>query len=146
MFGRLARAHYDRGEVMANHHRRAFRHSVALDCQVVRARDFRLVACTVVDLSDAGMQVSAMLPVLTGEDVLVSFRAPRSGHWIDADAVVARVIHGRRPGDQGRCLGLSFQGLGDDDRAQLFRALQTFPPSGRRGARREHRRRAAALT
>src|SRR5262245_29914193 len=109
LFGRFACARYDRGEVMATQHRRAFRHRVVLDCQVVRVRDFRLVAAAMLDLSTAGMQVSTMLPVLTGEDLLVSFRAPRSGRWIDTDAVVARVIHGRRPGDGGRCLGLSFQ-------------------------------------
>ena len=57
------------------------------------------------------MLVPTDLPVLTGEPLLVSFRPPLSGRWLDAEAVVARVVHGRRPGDHGRRLGLSFQGL-----------------------------------
>jgi hypothetical protein len=114
---------------MPPHHRRSFRHRLALDCQVVRARDFRLVAASSLDLSTAGMLVPTTLPVLTGEDLVVSFRAPRSPRWIDTAAVVARVVHGRRPGDHGRCLGIAFDELGDEDRWELFRSLQRIPPA-----------------
>jgi len=128
-------------------HRRAFRHAVSLPCQIVRERDFRLVADLALDLSTDGMLVPTELSVLTGEPVLVSFRAPRSPRWLDVDAVVARVVHGRRPGDRGRRLGLAFQGLAPEERHLLFRELCGVPPStraGRPGASRPaHRRRSA---
>ena len=126
---------------MPTHHRRAFRHAVELPCQIVRERDFRLVADVALDLSTDGMLVPTDLPVLTGEPLLVSFRPPRSGRWLDAEAMVARVVHGRRPGDQGRRLGLSFQGLTPETRALLFRELRTVPPARARGGQGRHARR-----
>ncbi len=58
---------------MPTYHRRAFRHAVSVPCQVVRERDFRLVADRALDLSTDGMLVPLDLPVLTGEPLLVSF-------------------------------------------------------------------------
>jgi hypothetical protein len=130
---------------MSVSHRRAFRHEARIPCQVVRERDFRLVAEVAVDLSAAGMRAVARLPVLTGEPLLVSFRAPRSGAWFDLEATVARVEHGRRPGDTGRCLGLSFDGASEAARHRLFSALRALPPagagSGGRAGREGHARR-----
>lgn len=104
--------------------RRAFRRFVRLDCQVVRERDFRLVADLALDLSTQGMLVRAKVPVLTGEEVIVSFKPPRCNQWFDAEAIVARVLHGRRPGDLGPCLGLEFVGVGPEDQALLFQHLR----------------------
>jgi c-di-GMP-binding flagellar brake protein YcgR len=113
------------------HHRRAFRHAVSLPCQIVRERDFRLVASSALDLSTGGMLVPTDVRVLTGEELLVSFRVPRSPRWLDAQAVVARVVHGRRPGERGRSLGLAFLELDEGDRQLLFRQLRTAPPASR---------------
>lgn len=124
---------------MPTAHRRAFRHAVALPCQVVRERDFRLIADVSLDLSTGGMLVPTSVRVLTGEPLLVSFRAPRSTRWLDAEAVVARVVHGRRPEDRGRMLGLSFQGLDAEDRQLLFQQLRAAPPSSRAGSQRQRR-------
>jgi PilZ domain len=129
---------------MPIHHRRAFRHAVTLPCQVVRERDFRLVADVAVDLSTDGMLVPTGLRVLTGEPLLVSFRAPRSQRWLDASAVVTRVVHGRRPGDGGRALGISFQGLDHEARQLLFRQLRDVPPATLGNARGRHDRRTNA--
>lgn len=126
---------------MPIHHRRAFRHAVALPCQIVRERDFRLVADVALDLSTDGMLVPTDLAVLTGEPLLVSFRPPRSTRWLDAEAIVARVVHGRRPGDQGRRLGISFQGLDAASRQLLFSQLRSSPAAGRGDARGRHARR-----
>jgi hypothetical protein len=126
---------------MPIHHRRAFRHAVKLPCQVVRERDFRLVADVTLDLSTDGMRVRTALPVLTGEPLLVSFLAPRSRSWVDAEAVVTRVIHGRRPGEPGRALGVSFQGLNGEARQLLFRQLRDAPPATTGNARGRHARR-----
>jgi hypothetical protein len=110
---------------------RPLRRSVLLPCQVVRERDFRIVARQMVDLSEHGMLVQSLERVLTGEGVIVTFKAPFSAGWIDAEAVVARVLHGRRPGDRGPALGLSFEAVDAVSRALLsgqlgwFRAART---------------------
>lgn len=102
------------------------RRSVQLACQVVRERDFRQVARWIVDLSPEGLLVPAEWPVLTGQPLILSFRAPLSGAWIDAEVVVARVIHGRRPGDRGLGLGLWFEHLAPGDRERLASEVAWF--------------------
>lgn len=104
--------------------RRSFRRFVRLDCQVVREHDFRLVADLALDLSTQGMLVSARTRVFTGEELLVTFKPPRSNEYIDATAIVARVLHGRRPGDHGLCLGLEFDQISPEDRQKLFESLR----------------------
>lgn len=91
--------------------RRPSRHKIRLACQVVRERDFRLIADEMVELSDSGMLVVPKLRVMTGESLLVSFMAPFTRMFLDADAVVARVIHGRRLGDEGPRLGIELSGM-----------------------------------
>ena len=119
--------------------RRAVRHSVRLDCQVVRERDFRLVADRIVNLSASGLVVSPADPALTGERLIVSFRIPHSGDWVDAEATVARVVHGRRPGEYARALALELENVEEIPQLLLKRALGRCPPSppghrpGRRG-------------
>jgi hypothetical protein len=119
--------------------RRSMRRSVRVECQVVREHDFRLLGRRAVDLSNDGMlvltdgepRVSRLRGdpnVLTGEDVIVSFRAPTTRLWFDCTATVARVIHGRRPGDWGPCLGLSFESMDEVTRAFLRAELRGLPP------------------
>jgi hypothetical protein len=91
--------------------RRPSRHQIRLACQVVRERDFRLIADEMVELSDSGMLVVPKLRVMTGESLLVSFMAPFTRMFLDAEAVVARVIHGRRLGDEGPRLGIELSGM-----------------------------------
>jgi hypothetical protein len=96
----------------------------------VRERDFRVVARQVLDLSPAGMLVVAERPVLTGELVVLTLRVPMvSLAWFDAEAVVARVVHGRRPEDRGRALGLSFVWTDPAGLAALERQLAWFRPA-----------------
>ncbi len=108
--------------------RKALRRAVRVDCQVVRERDFKLVGSRGVDLSPAGMLVMLQEPVLTGEPLVVAFRLPRSDYWFDAQATVARVLHGRRPGDLARCFGVEFEGLEADVGVFLRHALRGVPP------------------
>jgi hypothetical protein len=123
----------------AKAHRRATRHSVRLECQVVRERDFQLVADRIVNLSATGLMVSPADPALTGERLIVSFRIPHSGQWVDAEATVARVVHGRRPGEYTRGLALELENVEEIPKMVLGRALGRCPPappghrSGRRG-------------
>lgn len=108
--------------------RRAVRRAVPVQCQVVRERDFKLVGRWGLDLSHDGMLVVSDARVLTGDDVIVSFRVPRTYQWFDCEATVARVIHGRRPGDRARGIGLSFGSLDDIVRRQLRASLRDIPP------------------
>jgi hypothetical protein len=104
--------------------RTAFRRFVRIDCQVVREHDFRLVGDLALDLSTRGMLVRARSHVLTGEELLVAFRPPRSNRWIDAQATVARVVHGRRPGDPGLAFGIEFHGMEAEHNDLLFEQLR----------------------
>ena len=118
--------------------RRSSRHSVKLDCQVVRERDFQLVADRIVSLSETGILVSPADPALTGERLIVSFQIPHSGYWVDAEATVARVVHGRRPGEHTRCLALELDNVEAISQMLLSRALRRCPPAppGHRAGRR----------
>jgi hypothetical protein len=104
--------------------RASFRRYVRVDCQVVREHDFRLVGNLMLDLSTTGALIRACERILTGEELIVSFKPPRSNVWFDAQAVVARVIHGRRPGDYGLCFGIDFVGLSTEDQQRLFAHLR----------------------
>jgi hypothetical protein len=120
-----------------SHHRHT-RRLARLPCQVVRERDFRLVADTITNLSSTGLLVTPADPVLTGERLLVSFQVPGSSVWIDTEATVARVVHGRRPGEYSRALGLEFDPLPPTARLALQHALGRLapvPPGARSGRR-----------
>ena len=102
-------------------------------CQVVRERDFKLVARQTLDLSSAGMLVRPDCQVLTGEPLLITFQVPLGGHtWFDAEAVVARVIHGRRPSDRGPALGLAFTQVDLVSAFKLEKHLAWFREAGAR--------------
>jgi hypothetical protein len=105
------------------------RYLMRLPCQVVRERDFRLVADRIENLSQTGLSVSPAEPVLTGETLIVSFRLPRERVWIDAQACVTRVIHGRRSGEDQRALGLVFEEIGEEQRCAIARELAAVPPA-----------------
>lgn len=118
--------------------RRPDRHSVRATCQVVSERDFRLVADRIENLSTRGMLVGPADPLLTGERVFVSFQLPGTREWFDAIAVVTRVVHGRRPQEITRKLGLEFLDLSPYDRYRLRKAVlqrPLAPPQARPGRR-----------
>src|SRR6478735_12779601 len=127
--------------------RRPSRHTVKVPCQVVRESDFRLVADRVENLSAFGMLVRPADPVLTGEKVLVSFQLPGSLKWVDVPATVVRVVHGRRPYEVSRMLGLQFDGMSPYERFQIRKALEGKPPAppGARPGRRDASRITEAL-
>jgi len=100
-----------------------------IPCEVVRLRDFRLIADRVEDFSAGGLLVSPAEPVLTGEPVLISLRFPATSDWLDAEAVVTRIVHGRRPGESSRCLGIEFDHLDRRGWLSLHRNLGRTPPA-----------------
>jgi hypothetical protein len=105
--------------------RRSFRRYVRVPCEVVREHDFRLVGSLALDLSTRGMLVRALprKQVLTGEEVVVAFLA-KNNQWFDAMGTVARVIHGRRPFDDGVCLGVEFHDVARPLEQLLFEHLR----------------------
>ena len=108
--------------------RTSMRRSVRIECQVVREHDFKLVGNRAIDLSLDGMLLLSDARVLTGEDLVIAFRAPKARLWLDCTATVARVVHGRRPGDWGSCLGVSFERMDEETRAILQKELRGLPP------------------
>jgi hypothetical protein len=108
--------------------RRSVRRSLHVECRVVSERDSRVVARRSVDLSPQGMLVVTDFPILTGEPLWVIFRLPQSDAWMGADATVARVVHGRRPGDAGHCIGVEFDSLDEGAARYLRHALRGVPP------------------
>jgi len=108
---------------------RPCRHIALMPCQVVRERDFVLVANRIANLSVAGMLVAPALPVLTGDKLIVSFRSPGWGIWIDSEVTVTRVLHGRREGERSRALGLEFEQLSDWSRYVIQKNIRWLPPA-----------------
>ena len=116
------------GTLLFFNQRALLRRAIQLECQVVRERDFKLLGQRTFDVSPDGMLVKSDMDVLTGEELLVSFKGPRTGTYFDVSASVARVVHGRRPGDTGRCLGISFERMDEIDRLMLRANLRGLPP------------------
>jgi hypothetical protein len=108
--------------------RRAVRRAIGMECQVVRERDFRLLGRLAIDVSPAGILVPGHEDVRAGENVIVSFRLPRTKWWFDAEGTVARLVQGRRPGDPGRGFAVGFDRIEADAAWLLDRALRDVPP------------------
>jgi len=116
--------------------RREVRHAFQISCQIVRERDFRLVAEKALDLSSDGMFVATEMDLEPGENVFVSFRATELGIWFDSEAKVARVIEGRRPNDTCRGVALRFSTMSNVKRFILKGHLRRVPPHLPRRAQR----------
>lgn len=109
--------------------RRAVRRAVRTRCHAVALRDFSLLGERVLDLSPRGMLVACDAPARVGDDVVVSFRAPGpDALWLDAEAEIARVVHGLREGDPGFCLALDFTYFEKSARDELLCRLAGTPP------------------
>jgi hypothetical protein len=109
--------------------RRFGRRSVRLGCEVVRTRDWSLVGRRIVDLSLDGLKVEADGDLTRDEEVQVFFRAPFSPIWVLAEGRVARVIHGRRPGDDGPAYGIALAPLHPKAQRAIAAASRRFPPT-----------------
>lgn len=108
--------------------RREVRRAVSLACQVVRERDFQVVADRAIDLSPDGIRVATDADLQPGEGVIVSFQATRLGLWFDTQATVCRVERGRRLGDREPAVGLRFDSLDRVKRFILRGHLRRVPP------------------
>ena len=111
-----------------NPRRRIARRALRTNCEAVGLDGFRLLGERVLDLSPYGMLLAADAEAKLGESVVVSFKAPHSGQWIDADAEVARIVQGWRPWDPGYALGLRFTRISLAARIELREQLHGMPP------------------
>ena len=117
---------------------RPTRHLTRIPCQLVRERDFRLVGDQIVNLSQSGLLVTPTDPILTGQRLLISFRVPSGLAHVDAEVTVTRVVHGRRPSETARALGLEFELIDPGVRRMIQRELSWLPvapPAWRPGRR-----------
>lgn len=107
---------------------RVVRRTTKIPCQVVRLRDFSLVADVIENVSPDGLLVGPADVVLTGEPLIVSFQLPGLRDYIDCEATVARVVHGRRPGETRRGLGLELTSISPFSRLLLSAYAKRLPP------------------
>ncbi|MBW2461027.1 MAG: PilZ domain-containing protein [Deltaproteobacteria bacterium] len=108
--------------------RRSMRRAFRSNCQAVALDGFRLVGDRILDLSPRGLLLACDDEIVTGEELVVSFKAPRGGEFIDVEAVVARVVGGWRPYDPGYAAGLRFTRIDAPDRGELLSRLAGLPP------------------
>jgi len=109
--------------------RRALRHAVDISCSVVRERDSKLASLRAIDLSPEGMRVELKeVDVDVGDRFFVCFRTTPFGIWFYTDAYATRLLHGRRPKEKCRSLGLKFGSLSAVSRLCIRGALRRIPP------------------
>ncbi len=104
--------------------RRALRRAFKTDCQAVRLEGFHLVGQRILDLSPSGALIHCGDTVFEGDEIVLSFRAPGSGPYIDTTARVRRVFARRgRP-----VAGTAFTDIDPDARRELLVRLAGYPP------------------
>src|SRR5262245_58413747 len=96
--------------------------------RAVRDRGFRFLGDTLRDVSPYGAFLETDVDVEVGDEVYLSFEAPRSRIWVDACARVVRIVRGRRASDRTRGVGLTFEEIEPIDRAVLRASLELVPP------------------
>jgi len=118
---------------MVLHTRRRFlRHAMPTQCVVLSRRRGRLLGEGLVDVSPEGLLVHGDGSTAIYEPVDIALRVPLSRIWITGQAVVARVVRGRRHGDAFEGLGLILRRMDDRAREMLVRSMRHFPPTGHR--------------
>ena len=106
----------------ADERRSARRVPVRVGCQCVGG-DFALLGEEILNLSADGLLIRTDGGTIAlGETVLVSFRPPGSRFYIDAEARVARLVTGTRPG--APAVGLELTEVNPFDRALLSGVLE----------------------
>lgn len=99
-----------------------------LRCQIVREKDFSLIADHVIDVSPDGMLVPTDRDIAPGENVFVTFRATNLDLWFDTEAKVVRIERARRHGDRTPGVGIRFSTLDPIKRFILRGHLRRVPP------------------
>ena len=109
--------------------RKSVRRFARARCEVVRERDFKQLGTRAIDLSLDGLFLMTDRNAEWGESVILSFQIPGSEEWFDAEGHVARLVRGRRLGDNAIGLGIAFDHMASEEQAALRRALRKLPPA-----------------
>lgn len=116
-------------DILPVRNRVVIRRFVGVRCEAVTDDGFRLIGRTIRDLSSTGAFLETDADLVFGELVYLAFQAPRTRRWLDACALVARRVSGRRETDRGkRGVGLRFVSMDATDRAILEASLRKMPP------------------
>lgn len=94
-----------------------------MPCQVVRERDFKLVATSVMNVSETGLFVDADEPVRFGDKIIVTFYSPAIKQWIDAEGTVTRISHGPRWMARKQAFGVEFDRIDEGSRKNIRRSM-----------------------
>jgi hypothetical protein len=99
-------------------------------CEAVSADGFVQVGGVLRDLSDTGLLLEADVVLAPGEELYLSFQAPRTTQWVGLVARVTRSTRPHRvPGEiQGVCLaGLAIEEMDPVERSILVAAIERLP-------------------
>lgn len=117
--------------IVLPHSRRLVRRGIEIGCELYSERGGSRRE-RVLDLSHEGARVSTDVPLLCGEEVLLSFVVP--GALDDRVSTVCKVAH---TAQKDRAVGLSFLDLSTTNRGDIQRRLRGVPPPLPRAVRRE---------
>jgi PilZ domain len=107
--------------------RQAVRRWVRIEAEIVRAHDFVKVGGCIVDLSEDGLRARGECDALVvGDELIVAFRAPATGDWIERTGWVAHLEPASA--EEGASFGVVFEPGDEDDRAALSDLLARLPP------------------
>ena len=115
-------------DILPARQRGVIRRAIVTRCEAVAESGFRMIGRSLQDLSAEGAFLATFAEVDVGEEVYLSFQAPRTGLWMDAVARVVRKVPGRRSRDFVRGVGLVFERLDAADRAVLEASIRRTPP------------------
>lgn len=115
-------------EIFPKRERKIVRRALRTECHAVAEDGFRYLGERTLDLSQGGVLLRSDQEAEVGETVLLALKVPGGRSWIDAEARIARIVHGKRAGDAGRAYGLRFETMAPLDRAILAGSLEGKPP------------------
>lgn len=115
--------------------RSAPRRMARIRCEAVSAEGFVAVGGTLTDVSETGLQLEAEVSLAVGEELYLSFQAPRTTQWV---GMVARVTRATQLLDRPVCVaGLSIEEMDPVERSILAASVERLPvrPQKRRAPR-----------
>jgi hypothetical protein len=115
--------------------RSAPRRMARIRCMAVSAEGFVAVGGTLTDVSETGLQLEAEISLAVGEELYLSFQAPRTTQWV---GLVARVTRTTQLLDRPICVtGLAIEEMDPVERSILAASVERLPtrPQKRRAPR-----------
>jgi hypothetical protein len=116
------------------------RHGVRTPCVVMTEDNLTLLGDETMDLSWDGARIRCHVPAKVGDKIRIRLQLPKSAVWVDAEGYVARVMPGRRRGEDPASLGLKLNKMDGMMRVLLASTIRgrPEPEATRRGPRRDY--------